>query len=73
MVCAEGINHEFGISRYNYILNIKYTSSYCIAPWRRKWQPLQYSCLESPVDRGARWPTVHGVRESDTTEHTHAM
>ena len=22
-------------------------------PWRRKWQPLQYSCLENPVDGGA--------------------
>ena len=21
-----------------------------------------------PMDRGARWATVHGVRESDTTE-----
>ena len=23
--------------------------------------PLRYSCLESPVDRGAQWTTVHGV------------
>ena len=23
--------------------------------------PLQYSCLENPMDRGAWWPTVHGV------------
>ena len=29
-------------------------------PWRREWQPLQYSCLENPVDRGAWWATVHG-------------
>ena len=21
-------------------------------PWKRKWQPLQYSCLENPLDRG---------------------
>ena len=27
---------------------------------------LQYSCLENPMDRGARWATVHGVAESDT-------
>ena len=26
--------------------------------------PLQYSCLENPVDRGAWWATVHGVAES---------
>ena len=30
--------------------------------------PLQYSCLESPMDRGARQATGHGVAESDTAE-----
>ena len=30
--------------------------------------PLQYSCLGNPVDRGAWWATVHGVaKDSDTT------
>ena len=29
-------------------------------------KPLQYSCLENPMDRGAWWPTVHGVAESQT-------
>ena len=28
--------------------------------------PLQYSCLESPMDRGAWQATVHGVTESWT-------
>ena len=32
--------------------------------------PLQYSCLESSMDRGAWWATVHGVTESDITEVT---
>ena len=32
--------------------------------------PLQYSCLENPMDRGAWWATVHRVTESDTTEAT---
>ena len=27
---------------------------------------LQYSCLENPLDRGARQATVHGVAESQT-------
>ena len=33
--------------------------------------PLQYSCLEDPMDRGACWATVHRVaKESDMTEVT---
>ena len=28
---------------------------------------LQYSCLENPMDRGARWATVQGPQESDMT------
>ena len=32
-------------------------------------KPLQYSCLESPVDR-ACWAAVYGVAESDMTEAT---
>ena len=37
--------------------------------------PLQYSCLENPMDGGAWWATVHGVtEESDTTEQlTHEL
>ena len=32
----------------------------------------QYSCLENPMDRGARWATVHGAAKSRTrlsTQH----
>ena len=42
--------------------------------------PLQYSCLENPVDGGAWWATVHGVAKSRTrlsdftfTFHFHAL
>ena len=33
---------------------------------RRQWHPLQYSCLENPMDRGAWWAAVHGVAKSQT-------
>ena len=42
--------------------------------------PLQYSCLESPMDGGARWAVVHGVAKSRAqlsdftfTFHFHAL
>jgi len=35
-------------------------------PWRRAWQPLQYSCLENSMDRGAWQATVHRVTKSQT-------
>ena len=28
--------------------------------------PLQYSCLKNPMDRGAWWTTAHGVAKSRT-------
>ena len=30
--------------------------------------PLQYSHLRNPIDRGAWWATVHEITEPDTTE-----
>ena len=42
--------------------------------------PLQYSCLENPMDRGAWWASVHVVAKSKTrlsdftfTFHFHAL
>ena len=31
------------------------------SPRERNGNPLQYSCLENPTDRGIWWATVHGV------------
>ena len=34
------------------------------SPGEGNGNPLQYSCLENPVDRGAWWATDHGVAKS---------
>ena len=36
------------------------------SPGERNGNPLQYSCLENPMHRGAWWATVHGVTKSQT-------
>ena len=36
------------------------------SPGEGNGNPLQYSCLENPKDRGAWWATVHGVAKSQT-------
>ena len=48
-------------------------------PWIRKTplggnsNPLQYSRLGNPMDRGAWWAGVHGVSKSQTHLSTHAQ
>ena len=36
------------------------------SPGEGNGNPLQYSCLENPMDRGAWGATVHGVTKSQT-------
>ena len=36
------------------------------SPGEGNGNPLQYSCLENPMDGGAWWATVHGVEKSRT-------
>ena len=36
------------------------------APGKGNGNPLQYSFLENPMDRGARWATVHGITKIRT-------
>ena len=50
------------------------------APGEGNGTPLQYSCLENPMDGGAWWAAVHGVAKSQTrlsdftfTFHFHAL
>ena len=47
---------------YIYIYNYTYTYSY----GEGDGTPLQYSCLENPMDGGAWWAAVYGVAQSRT-------
>ena len=56
------------------------SSSRVDLPGEGNGNPLQYSCLESPMDGGAWWAAVHGVVKSQTrlrdflfTFHFHAL
>ena len=67
-------------------LLLSFKNSLCILDSSHLWDgegngnPLQYSCLENPVDRGTWWAAVHGVATSQTrlsdftfTFHFHAL
>ena len=41
-----------------------------ISPGEGHGNPLQYSCLENPMDRGAWWATVHGVTRVGYSDQT---
>ena len=36
------------------------------SPGEGNGNPLQYSCLENFMDRGARWTIVHGIEKNQT-------
>ena len=36
------------------------------SPEENNGNPLQYSCLENPRDRGASWATIHEVTKNQT-------
>ena len=65
-------------------LNGKHSHSLSLGPYDSNGEgngtPLQYSCLENPMDRGAWWAAVHGVAKSQRrlsdftfTLHFHAL
>ena len=48
-------------------------SIYAVFIMGQKDNPLQYSCLGNPMDRGAWWATDQGAAKSQTHIHTHTI
>ena len=69
---------EYVLLWFCQLLQVKPPQRFC--PGEGNGNPLQYSCLENPMDRGAWWAAVHGVAKSRTrlsdftfTFHFHAL
>ena len=52
------------------VRNSGLTGEYGRCPGEGNGPPLQYSCLENPMDRGDGQAMVHRIAESDMTEAT---
>ena len=54
------------VGQENFLYWATSLSVFTFMRWRRKWQPLQCSCLENPRDGGAWWAAVYGVAQGQT-------
>ena len=58
--------HFFEQDKFILILGLLYLHFLCLKFGEGNGTPLQHSCLENPMDRGAWWAAVHGVAKSRT-------
>ena len=63
---------------FTFFLSFFFFSDACTMTGEGNGNPLEYSCLENPMDRGAWWATVHGFAKSWTrlkrlSTHAHTM
>ena len=81
---SQRVRHDWVTNTFTFFPLIRYdmTKKYCTKIWLGEGNgtPLQYSCLENPMDGGAWWAAVHGVAEGRTrlssfafTFHSHAL
>ena len=59
---------RLGVNTYQFGFALQINNRFIRLNREENGNPLQYSCLEHPMDRGARWVIVHGVAESGMTE-----
>ena len=67
--CSTSVMSTFTSSLLGYSFSVTSStvdSFKCVLNGEGNGNPLQYSCLENPTDRGAWWAAVHGVAKSRT-------
>ena len=76
----EFLNQWYGLLSSWWIVSLEYLEDSIYGSREGNGTPLQYSCLENPMGRGAWWAAVHGVTKSRTrlrdftfTFHFHAL
>ena len=81
-ICSGKPKHYFFYSSKQcmHMFILEYITLYCTCFSEGNGNPLQYSCLEYPMDGGVWWASVHGVTKSRTglsdftlTSHFHAL
>ena len=65
---SQSTGFECPVTCIELALVIYFTYGDIHVPGKGNGNPLQYSCLENPMDRGAYKATVYGVARGDTTQ-----
>ena len=71
---AIDVNHKFNLASACNAGDLGSIPGLGRSPGEGNGYPLQYSCLENPIDRGTWWATDHRVAKSQTQlsdEHFH--
>ena len=64
--------NDTNMYRYlNFVIGLRISVAVIIITGEGNGNPLQYSCLQTPMGGGAWWATVHVIAESDVTEQLH--
>ena len=65
-VVLQGLHHDCSNVMGSHMSHFSFWQRWHLEPGEGNGTPLQYACLENPMDGGAWWAAVHGVAKSQT-------